>query len=167
MKIYVIASEEYKANMPDMFLMDEQGNYYGVSGSSYAAWHNYPKSIEHWFDATGSDDGRYFHIDEVEMTQEQADRFDRITKEYMQIHESTPVFNEEYPNAFDKWPSKKAYQKAVDEWKERHAAWCEETDVASYNRRANNLWNERTAMFLTFSKKVTSEISDNDCIKYL
>lgn len=34
MKIYVIASTEYEANMPDLFLMDENGIYYGVSEHS-------------------------------------------------------------------------------------------------------------------------------------
>lgn len=166
MKIYVIASEEYEANMPDLFLMDENGNYYGVSANSYAVWHGYPKSIEHWMNAEGSDAGRYFHIDEVEMTQEQADRFDRITQDYKQLDEATPVFAEEYPNAFDKRPSKKAYRDAVDTWKEHHAAWAKETNVASYNSRKSELWNERTAMFLTFSKKVTEGISNNHFIKF-
>lgn len=167
MKIYVIASTEYEANMPDLFLMDQQGNYYGVSKNSYAAWHNYPKSIEHWINAEGSDSGRYFNIDEVEMTQEQVDEFDRITKEYQQIHDATPVFEEEYPSAFKKWPSKKAYQEAVDEWKVRHSAWAETSNVAFYNKRKDELWNERTRMFLTFSKKVAEAVSDNHCIKYL
>lgn len=167
MKIYVIASEEYRANMPDLFLMDELGNYYGVSANSYAAWHNYPKNIDHWLDATCSDADRYFHIDEVDMPQEKADEFDRITKEYQRIVDATPVFTEEYPNAFDKWPSKKAYREAVDAWMKRHAEWAEKTDVTSYNSRKKELWSQRTAMFLTFSKKVAEEISENDCIKYL
>lgn len=167
MKIYVIASEEYESNMPDLFLMDEQGKYYGVSNDSYAALRNYPKSIDYWLNATGSDADRYFHIDEVEMTQEQVDEFDRITKECLQLCAKAPVFEEECPRVCDKWPSEKAYLKALDAWKERHTAWCKEMDTVSYNKRIDELWRKRAVMFLTFSQKVTSEISDNHCIKYL
>ena len=54
-KFYVIASSEYEANMPDLFIMNDNGEYFGVSGHSYAAWHNYPKSINFWMGAEGSD----------------------------------------------------------------------------------------------------------------
>ena len=59
-KFYVIASSEYEANMPDLFIMNDNGEYFGVSGHSYAAWHNYPKSINFWM-GLGSRKGRLLH----------------------------------------------------------------------------------------------------------
>lgn len=86
MKIFVIASTEYEANMPDLFLMDEGGNYYGVSEHSYPKWHKFPKSIDYWRNAEGSDAGRWFNIDEVELSAELVEEFDKLTK----VYEETP-----------------------------------------------------------------------------
>lgn len=150
--------------MPDLFLMNEDGEYFGVSNQSYARWHNYPNSIEHWMKAEGSDAGRYFNIDCVELDEEIVKKFDELTKEYINLEANTPVFNEEYPSIFGK--SKKAYRQAVNEFMEHHAVWAKESNIAYYTNRKRELWNERTRLFCTFSKKVTEAISCNYYIRY-
>lgn len=167
MKIYVIASTEYEANMPDFFLMDDQGNYYGVNGNSYAVFNKFPKSIDYWFNAEGSDSGRYFNIDEVELTQQQVEEFDNLTKEFIKLNKETPKFDIPYPCSFGKWPSKKAYREAVDKWKEQHSEWAEKVDLHNYTGRLDEIWKQRASMFLSFSQKVTESISNNDYIKNL
>jgi len=82
MKFYVIASIEYEANTPDLFLMDEEGRYYGVGSNSYVRWKDFPKSVEHWTKAEGSDAGRRFIVDEVEMPKEKAEEFNALTTEF-------------------------------------------------------------------------------------
>ena len=106
--------------MPDLFIMNDNGEYFGVSGHSYAAWHNYPKSINYWMGAEGSDAGRYFNIDEVELTQAQVDEFDRITKEYARLDAETPTFELQYPVSRD-YKTKKAYNQAVNDFMAAHA----------------------------------------------
>ena len=165
MKFYVIASSEYEANMPDLFIMNDNGEYFGVSGHSYAAWHNYPKSINFWMGAEGSDDGRYFNIDEVELTQAQVDEFDRITKEYARLDAETPTFERQYPVSRD-YKTKKAYNQAVSEFMLAHEEWCKTSNIAHYIVTKQNLWKQRTEMFITFSQKVYEAIKDNHCIKF-
>ena len=164
-KVYVIASSEYEANMPDLFLMDDDGNYYGVSNHSYADWHNYPKSINYWMGAEGSDAGRYFNIDEVELTQAQVDEFDRITKEYVRLAAETPTFELRYPASED-YKTKKAYNQAVNDYMVAHKEWCEKSNIAYYVNTKTDLWKQRTKLFTTFSQKVYEAIKDNHCIKY-
>ena len=165
-KVYVIASTEYEANMPDLFLMDQEGIYYGVTHNSYACWHDYPKSIEHWFDAEGSDKGRYFNIDEVELPVEQIEKFDAITKEYEQLSDSMPTFEHEYPFP-SQYKTKKAYWEACEEHVKKYKEWLEENNIPEYNMRKSALWTERTKLFCTFSSKVYEAIKDNDPIKHL
>lgn len=164
-KVYVIASTEYEANMPDLFLMDQEGNYYGVTHNSYACWHDYPKSIEHWFVAEGSDKGRYFNIDEVELTQAQVDEFDRITKEYARLDAETPTFDLQYPVSKE-YKTKKAYNQAVNDFIAAHEEWCKKSNISYYINTKRDLWKQRTLLFITFSQKVYEAIKDNDNIKH-
>ena len=164
-KFYVIASTEYEANMPDMFVMSEAGEYFGVSAHSYAAWHNYPKNIDFWMNAEGSDAGRYFNIDEVELTQAQVDEFDRITKEYARLDAETPTYEPTYPVRSD-YKTKKAYKDATDEFMAAYKAWCKDNNIGYYIITKRNLWKQRTQLFIAFSQKVYEAIKDNDNIKY-
>ena len=171
MKTYVIASTEYEANMPDLFLMDENGNYYGVSEHSYAAWRNYPASVEYWIHAEGSDSGRFFNIDEVEANQEDVMKFDYLTKEYYRLGKDIDRLDEERkavvgdcPCAFN-FKSRKAYNMAwgeyiarLDEYNKNH------TEIRDCMVKRSQLWKDRTKLFLTFSKKVAEAISDNENI---
>ena len=166
-KVYVIASSEYEANMPDLFLMDSDGNYYGVSVNSYVRWHNFPKSIDHWKNEEGSDAGRYFIIDEVELTTAQIEQFDNLTKEYSRLDAETPKFGEEYPNSiFGGFKTKKAYNQAVETYMEHYCEWCKTSNIGEYVSRKNELWKARTLLFITFSQKVYEAIKDNDNIKH-
>lgn len=164
MKIYVIASTEYEANMPDLFLMDEKGNYYGVSEHSYAIWHKFPKSIDFWRNAEGSDDGRYFNIDEVELDAAQVQKFDQLTKEYAKLDAETPDFSEQYP-APSSFKTKKAYNQAVKDYMARYEEWVKVSNIRYYISTKQNLWSERTRLFCSFSKNVYEAIKDNDPIK--
>lgn len=164
-KVYVIASTEYEANMPDLFLMDEEGNYYGVSQDSYAVWHKYPKSIDFWRAASGSDAGRRFNIDLVEIPQDKVDEFDRLTKEYDYLDQKTPRFEQEYPVLRD-YKTKKEYNLAVSKFMDAHAIWAEESNVAHYIRKKSDVWTQRTELFITFSKNVYDAIKDNNCISH-
>jgi hypothetical protein len=164
-KFYVIASSEYEANMPDLFIMNDNGEYFGVSGHSYAAWHNYPKSINYWMGAEGSDAGRYFNIDEVELTQAQVDEFDRITKEYARLDAETPTFELTYPVSRD-YKTKKAYNQAVNDFMTAHEEWCKKSNIGYYINTKRDLWKQRTELFITFSQKVYEAIKDNDNIKH-
>lgn len=164
-KFYVIASTEYEANMPDLFLMDAMGNYYGVSEHSYVIWHKYPKSIDFWKTAQCSDADRYFNIDEVELTQTQVDEFDRLTKEYAKLDRETPIFELQYPKSSD-FKTKKAYNQAVADLVSKHEAWAKESNVANYITKKNQLWKQRTELFVTFSKNVYDAIKKNDCISH-
>ena len=165
MKIFVIASTEYEANMPDLFLMDAEGNYYGVSQHSYARWHNFPKSIDHWMNAEGSDAGRYFNIDEVELPTDKVEEFDRITKEYERLDADTPKFELTYPVRSD-YKTKKAYQEATDDFMMKHDEWCKTSGIQRYMTAKSDLWRQRTRLFCSFSEKVHEAISDNDHIKH-
>lgn len=165
-KVYVIASTEYEANMPDTFLMDEMGNYYGVTHNSYACWHNYPKSIEHWIDAEGSDKGRYFNIDEVELPVEQIEKFDALTKEYEQVLDSVPTFEHKYPYRSE-YKTKKAYMEAADEHVKKYREYIKANNIVEKNKRISELWTERVQLFCSFSSKVFKAIKDNDPIKHL
>lgn len=165
-KFFVIASSEYEANMPDLFVMDAAGDYYGVSDHSYARWHNFPKDVDHWRNAEGSDAGRYFIIDEVELPVAQVVRFEILTAEYCELDAETPKFGEEYPNRiFGGFKSKKAYDQAVADYMAHYKIWCEASNIGEYVSRKNELWKARTLLFITFSKKVYEAIKDNDCIK--
>lgn len=164
MKIYVIASTEYEANMPDLFLMDNDGNYYGVGKNSYARWQNFPKGIGHWMSAEGSDIDRRFNIEEVELPSDKVEEFDRITKEYAKLDDETPRFELFYP-VLSEYKTKKAYQQAVDEFNEKHKEWCESSNIRHYMAAKDELWRQRTTLFCTFSQKVYDAISDNDYIK--
>ena len=165
-KFYVIASSEYEANMPDLFIMDADGNYYGVSDHSYARWHNFPKDINHWKNAEGSDGGRHFIIDEVELPKAQVVQFEILTAEYCKLDAETPKFGEEYPNRiFGGFKSKKAYDQAVADYMAHYKTWCEASNIGEYIGRKNELWKARTLLFITFSQKVYEAIKDNDCIK--
>lgn len=166
-KFYVIASNEYEANMPDLFVMDADGNYYGVSDHSYARWHNFPKSIDHWMNIEGSDSGRYFIIDEVELPTSQVVQFEILTAEYCKLDAETPKFGEEYPNRiFGGFKTKKAYDQAVETYMEHYREWCEASNIGEYISRKNELWKARILLFITFSKNVYEAIKDNDNIKH-
>ena len=164
-KFYVIASSEYEANMPDLFIINDNGEYFGVSGHSYAAWHNYPKSINFWMGAEGSDAGRYFNIDEVELAQAQVDKFDSITKEYARLDAETPTFELQYPVSRD-YKTKKAYNQAVNDFMAAHEEWCKKSNIGYYINTKRDLWKQRTELFITFSQKVYEAIKDNDNIKH-
>ena len=92
-KVYVIASSEYEANMPDLFLMDANGNYYGVSENSYAKWDDFPKSVDHWHCREGSDTDRRFHIDEVELPVEQVEKFEALTQQYKELNKKSMILS--------------------------------------------------------------------------
>lgn len=165
-KFFVIASTEYEANMPDLFVMDADGNYYGVSEHSYAKWHNFPKSIDFWKNAEGSDAGRYFNIDEVELDVAQVVKFEIITAEYERLDAETPKFELQYPIDSD-YKTKKAYNQAVYDYTAAHEEWCKKSNIAYYVNTKRDLWKQRTELFVTFSKKVYEAIKDNHNIKRL
>ena len=164
-KFYVIASSEYEANMPDLFIMNDNGEYFGVSGNSYAAWHNYPKSINFWMGAEGSDAGRYFNIDEVELPTDKVEEFDRITKEYARLDAETPKFELQYPVG-SAYKTKKDYNQAVNDFMAAHEEWCKKSNIGYYINTKRDLWKQRTELFITFSQKVYEAIKDNDNIKH-
>ena len=164
MKTYIIASTEYRANMPDLFLMDENGNYYGVSETSYAKWDKFPTNIHHWENREGSDEGRRFNIDCVELTDEQVREFDELTKEYARLDAEKPNFNEPYPIAAD-FKTKKAYTQACDAWVDRYQAWVKEANIAYYVTRKREIWDARTDLFATFSTKVYNAIKYHECFR--
>lgn len=165
MKTYIIASSEYHGNMPDLFLMDENGNYYGVSQHSYAFLDMFPKDINHWMTRTCSDADRFFNIDCVDIPEEVVSRFDKLTNEYAVLDAETPSFNEEYPVLAD-FKTKKAYREATDAWVERHTAWVKESNIAHYVTRKREIWNERTQLFGSLSAKVYDAIKYHDCFRY-
>lgn len=164
MKIFVIASTEYASNMPDLFLMDAEGNYYGVGPHSYVPFHNYPKDIEHWLDAHCSDIDRLFNIDEVELPVEKVEEFDRLTKEYMKMDAEEPEFGHTFPVRKD-YKSKKDYDKAVADFEKQYRQWYADLGIANYVLAKEDLWTQRTKLFCSFSEKVTDAISDNECIQ--
>jgi hypothetical protein len=61
-KAHLIISTEYWANEPSVFLFYNQ-NYYGCK--IYPTCRDFPKNIDYWKTATSSDDGRYFDVKEV------------------------------------------------------------------------------------------------------
>lgn len=164
MKTYIIASTEYRANMPDLFLMDESGNYYGITSVSYATLDKFPKDVNHWRTREGSDAGRYFNIDCVELADDLVKRFDDLTAEYIRLDREMPSFSESYPLPGD-FKTKKAYQQACDEHVARYRAWFKENNVAFYVKRKAEVWEERTKLFCTFSDKVYEALKDNDNIR--
>lgn len=165
MKVFVIASTEYRANCPDMFLMDGEGNYYGVTEHSYASWRNFPKSIDYWRNAEGSDSDRWFNIDEVELTAEQVEQFDSLTKKYAELSANAPQFSEQYPTQTD-YKTKKSYKEAVDGFLARHESWFKNANVKEHTIAMNEIWSKRTRLFCTFSEKVYNAIKDNAPVKY-
>lgn len=64
MKAYRITSTEYQANIPSVFLF-VNGEYHGCM--IYPKHRNYPQDVDYWRTATCADDGRYFHVEEVEV----------------------------------------------------------------------------------------------------
>ena len=174
MKTYVIASTEYEANMPDLFLMDENGIYYGVSEHSYARWHDYPVSVEYWIHAEGSDSGRFFNIDEVEANQEDVMKFDDLTKEYYclgkdidRLCEQRKAVIGDYPCALN-FKSRKAYNMACDDYIARLDEYNKNhTEIRDCMVKRSQLWEERSRLFLTFSKKIAEAISGNHNISRL
>lgn len=68
MKAYRITSTEYIGNIPSVFIF-VNGNYYG--NMAYPSIHKFPQDIDYWREATCADSDRYFHVDEVEITEEQ------------------------------------------------------------------------------------------------
>lgn len=155
MRAYLITSTEYKYNSPDRFIMDENGNYYGVGEHSYAIARNFPQSIDYWMTATCADSDRYFNIVSAELTMEQLEAFDKITKEYINHSNSAPVFGEKYPDSMSQeWKSKKEYNAAVAEWMKRHDAWvCEnKSNIIRYREREAELSLQRKLMFASFSE---------------
>lgn len=165
MKVFVIASTEYRANCPDMFLMDAEGNYYGAERSVYARHANYPKDINYWRNAEGSDSGRWFNIDEVEVTKEQIEQYCAAVKAYHDMYDSRPLFGESYPEQKN-YKTKKAYKEAVDSYMAREEAWCKENNIAQHVRDIRELWFASIRIFCSFSAKVYEAIKDNDPVKY-
>lgn len=165
MTTYIIASSEYHGNMPDLFLMDEYGNYYGVSQHSYAAWDKFPVDVDHWKNRTCSDADRFFNIDCMDIPEEIVIRFDELTKEYERLDKETPSFGEEYP-VFSSFKTKKSYKEATDAWIERHSQWVKDSNLAYYITRKREIWNERTQIFASLSPKVYEAIKYHDCFRY-
>lgn len=166
MKTYIIASSEYRANFPDMFIMKEGGTYFGVSEYSYAKFHKYPTSVDFWRNAEGSDAGRYFFVEEVEITDEQIALFDSMTKKYYELDNLIPK-NEENPPCRNEFKSSKSYERAFEEWHERYMVWIKENDIWRLRQEKDDIWVSRTKLFLSFSAKVAEFLSNNDNIKYL
>lgn len=164
MKFYVIASTEYEANMPDLFVMDEEGNYYGALTESYPAWRGFPKDVDYWRNAEGSDAGRYFNIDEVELDIAQVEKFEAATRYYEQVRKDTPVFGKKFPMRSD-FETKKAFNDAANKFTSEHDQWFRENNVAWFMETASEVWKQRTELFLSFSEKVHEAISNNDHIK--
>lgn len=65
MKAFRIISTEFSANVPSVFLF-LNGNYYGCM--IYPKGNNYPQDVKFWETAEGSDLGRRFKIEEVEIS---------------------------------------------------------------------------------------------------
>ena len=166
MKAFVVASSEYKANWPDMFVMTEDGTYYGVSEVSYAKIRNFPKEICYWKNANSSDSDRGFFIDEVELDEADLVKFDEITREYYRLESEKPKHDEPRPER-ESFKTSKDYNKAIDEYIERYMSWFNNSGARETMTKRENLWVERVKMFLSFSDKVASCISSNDNIKYL
>lgn len=165
MKTYIIASTEYEANMPDLFLMDENGNYYGVSQHSYAQCDNFPKDVNHWAMREGSDKGRNFNIDCVDLDEEKVNLFNALTAEYAQLDAQQPTFGESCPLIAD-FKSMKSWNKACDEYNAKYLAWAKESNLAYFINRKREVWKQRTLLFCSFSSKVYDAIKFNDNIRY-
>ena len=156
MRAYLITSTEYKYNSPDRFIMDENGNYYGVGEHSYAILRNFPKNIDYWRTATCSDSDRFFNIVSVELTQEQLEAFDNITKEYIDNSKHAPVFGEQYPDSMSKeWKSKKDYKAAAEAYIKRYETWMAEhrDECRAYAKHQRELGNERMRLFSSFMSR--------------
>lgn len=168
MKTYVIASTEYKANMPDLFLMDENGNYYGVTDHSYALWDNFPKSVDHWHTREGSDAGRYFNIDEVELPAEKVERFEYLTQKHRELNKKIEevAFPEKAPSSKD-YKTYRSYIIASNKWLKRLDVWREEHDFKNLLQQRADAWKERILLFTSFSQKVYEAIKYNNNIKYV
>lgn len=165
-KFFVIASTEYEANMPDLFVMDADGNYYGVTDYSYALWDNFPKDVAHWQGREGSDAGRYFNIDEVELNIEDVSKFDQLTNEHKEVSKAIEnVRFQEVPPCRTDYKSKNAYIAACRDWEAKYFAWSEAHGIKTLMQTRREKWEARTRTFLTFSKKVTEALSDNHEIR--
>lgn len=68
MKAYKITSEEYYANEPSVFLF-VNGEYYGCM--IYPKLRKFPQDVNYWRTATSSDSDRNFHIEEVNVSEEE------------------------------------------------------------------------------------------------
>ena len=66
MKAYRITSTEYHANQPRVFLF-VNGEYYGCL--VYPKHHKFPQDVDYWRSATCADDGRYFHVEDMEVSE--------------------------------------------------------------------------------------------------
>ena len=67
MKAYRITSTEYHANQPRVFLF-VNGDYYGCL--LYPKSRKSPQDVDYWRTATCADVDRYFHVEEVEVSEE-------------------------------------------------------------------------------------------------
>lgn len=155
-EFYVIASQEYEMNHPDMFVMDEQGNYYGVTLHSYPIWSDFPKDPGFWATAEGSDSDRCFQIEKVWLPVYKVELFDNLTKKAIENRLAFPVFRL-YPVRRD-YKSEKEYKMAEDKWWEEHTEWAKKNDMAGFIRRERELDQERTKLFCSFSEKVYNGI---------
>ena len=153
MRYFAIKSTEYHANTPDTFLMDQEGNYYGVQDPfSYARARNYPKDVDYWRTATCSDADRFFTVSEISITKADALAFDQVTKRAAEVSESIPVC----PFKLDDIPlqgrGKKASDKRFAEYWEKYNAWSQANGIREKVMESRRLDCERRTMFYTFLK---------------
>lgn len=162
MKFYTISSTEYEANLPDFFIMDADGNYYGVfspiSYTSYAQFYKFPKDVNFWRTAEGSDAGRHFIIDEVDIDESLVHEFEAVTREYEAVKASTPEFEKTYPSERN-FRTKRAYKQAEDAWWAEHAAWCKKVNMPKYMNKREQLLTRRVVLFIGFSEKQRNALS--------
>lgn len=160
---YVIASTEYELNMPDLFVMDGDGNYYGAVKSSFPAIRNYPKNPDYWVTAEGSDAYRPFNIDKVWIPVAKVDEFDQLVKALERNKAEWPEFRK-YPSPSD-YKTKKDYKKATDDYMAEYKEWGKKVNISKYWETENELSHKSRKLFCSFSEKVYEAIKDNDYIK--
>ena len=103
--------------------------------------------------ATCADSDRYFNVVSVELTKEQLEAFDNITKEYIANSGTAPEFCEQYPDGrSQEWKSKKEFNAAVDAYMKRYMDWMEEhrDEIKACIDRERELLDERYRLFLSF-----------------
>jgi hypothetical protein len=154
MKIYAISSTEYEGNMPDLFLMDTDGNYYGLSSCSYPEFYHFPKSIDFWRETVCSDDDRYFCIAEVELPVESIKQFDSVTREHRELCANTPSMGLKAPAAAD-FKTDRAFKAAVKEFLAQQSAFYNSEEWCNFSAKRSNLWNERIRLFMSFSEELS------------